>query len=455
MGSLLNPTDSTSINMKDFAIIGGGISGLSAAYYLHKRGKSFVLLEKEAEVGGALKSSVLGDYRIERGANTVAMNGPLQEIIQDLGLEAQVELPAEGNHNRYIYRSGQLHALTQSPLSLFKSSLLSRKAKFRLIREPFIKSKADPSESVAQFFSRRIGKEAYEFLVAAGLQGIYAGIPEEMHMASVMPAIVEMEADKGSLLKGLIARQKEAKQSGAPKRTIFALKRGMQSLAKGLANYLEDAIQCSAEIDEIRQTPEGFSLRVNGKVLEAKEILYTAPAHSAQMLSGLSPELATALLRIPYAPMMLLHLAYERKSLGEKQLGFGFLIPPKEGKALLGAIWNSALFEQRAKKEHFLFTLFIGGARQPHLDPEDSHAHIEQAQLEFEEIMGIKTQPVFREESFWKHAIPQYNLKHPEILSEISHAKKELPGFHLLGNYIQGVAVGDCVLKAKKWAQDL
>lgn len=437
------------------AIIGGGISGLTAAFYLHKKGIPFVLLEKEQQSGGALKSEKLDGYSLERGANTVAMNVELQEMIADLGLEAEIEKPFESSHKRYIYRNGSLHALTQSPLSLFKSSLLSRSAKWRLAREAFVSSKSDGTESVAEFFSRRIGREAYEYLVAAGLQGVYAGIAEQMHMKSVMPALVEMEEEKGSLLKGLIARQKEAKKSGAPKRSIFAVKGGMNKLAERIREVCGESIRTSTAVDKLKKTERGYQIEAEGMVFEAEQLIYAAPAHAANMLEEMSPELSRALLRIPYAPMILLHLAYDATALGQAVDGFGFLIPPKENTALLGAIWNSGIFSERSPKEKRLFTLFVGGARQPDLDPQHSRSHIEQAQQEFEKIMKIESPAVFQDLSYWKCAIPQYSMRHPEILAEIRQAQESLPNFHLIGNYIQGVSVGDCVARAKKLVASL
>lgn len=428
---------------------------MTAAFYLHKKGIPFVLLEKEGKSGGALKSDWQKGYSLERGANTVAMNAELQEIIQDLGLESEIEVPFESSHKRYIYRNGRLHALTQSPLSLFKSSLLGRSAKWRLAQEPFVSSKSNGEESVAEFFSRRIGKEAYEYLVAAGLQGVYAGIPEQMHMKSVMPALVQMEEEKGSLLKGLIARQKEAKRSGAPKRSIFAIKGGMNRLAEKIREVCGDSIQTGKEVKKLIKADAGYQLVTEQGIIEAEQVVYAAPAYAAYMLEEMSPELSRALLRIPYAPMVLLHLAYDANALGQEVDGFGFLIPPKEDTALLGAIWNSGIFAERTPENHLLFTLFVGGARQPELDPENSQSHIDKARKEFEKIMGIESSPTFQDLSFWKNAIPQYNMQHPEILDEIRQAKEALPDFHLIGNFIQGVSVGDCVARAKKLVDSL
>ncbi|MEM8889910.1 MAG: hypothetical protein AAGD28_18180 [Bacteroidota bacterium] len=186
-----------------------------------------------------------------------------------------------------------------------------------------------------------------------------------------------------------------------------------------------------------------------------EKVVYAAPAHVADILEEMAPELARSLLRIPYAPMILLHLAYELKTIGRAVDGFGFLVPPKENTALLGAIWNSGIFSDRTPEEQKLFTLFVGGARQPDLDPQASQKHIKQAQKEFETIMGIKREPAFQDLTYWKYAIPQYSMQHPEILEEIGRAQEALPNFHLIGNFIQGVSVGDCVARAKKLAESL
>jgi len=433
----------------DYAIIGAGISGLSAAYYLKKLGKKIVLLEKSGKVGGALSSEQTEGFLLERGANTVAMNQELADMLEDLNLSAGVEFPQEQSHKRFIYRNDQLHALAQHPLSLFRSSLLSSKAKLRLLKEPFIRSRSSEKESVAEFFSRRIGTEAYEYLVAAGLQGVYAGIPEKMSMGAILPAIVKMEKEKGSLLKGLIAQQKAAKKSKAPKRRIFALKQGMGHLCESLGNVVREELRLNTTITEIRKTAEGFKVETDSNLFQAKELIYAAPAHGAKMLATLAPDLAKNLLSVSYAPMILLHLAYETEDIGQSCDGFGFLIPPKENKSLLGAIWNSALFPDRAKKGNFLFTVFVGGASHPELSPQNSAALIEGAQKEFEAIMKIDGKAVFRDMSFWQEAIPQYGLDHLTLLEKIETELKKHPGLHLLGNYLQGVSVGDCVKRAK------
>lgn len=439
----------------DVAIIGGGISGLSAAYYLQKQAKSFVLLEKNEKVGGALNSERIGAYFLERGANTVAMNAELQELIEDLQLADALDFPHEHSHKRYIYRNNALHGLTQHPLSLFKSNLLSRKGKFRLAKEPFISSKSSGVESIAEFFTRRIGVEAYEFLVAAGLQGVYAGIPEEMSMAAVMPALLEMEQAKGSLLKGLIARQKEARKSGAPKRSIFSLKGGMTQLCTAIAAKLGERLRLNSPVLGVTYAEKKYTVETEQGSYLANQLIYAAPAYAASFLNRMAPGLSQGLLSIPYAPMVLLHLAYNKEEIGQSCEGFGFLIPPKEKKALLGAIWNSALFKGKAKTGDMLFTLFVGGARKPDIHPDQSTEHILQARKEFEEIMRISSGPEFEEISFWQHAIPQFGLDHLEILKHIQLEQAKFPGLHLIGNYLQGVSVGDCVKRAKALVETL
>lgn len=426
-------------------ILGGGVSGLGAAYRLFKAQKDFALLEKNADLGGILGSCQLGGITFDRGAASLVKHPFLAELIQDLDLEAEVLYASAAGKKRYIYRNRDLHEVKPHPLHfLMKNSLLSWSAKFRALKEPWVqKSDENKHQSVAAFMRHRFGSELTELMVKPVLGGIYAGDAEKMEMRSAIPKIWEMEQKYGSLIKAL-------SKNKAPKREVVNFKGGNMRLVSALAKRMEKHIFTDTAVEGIEYKGGFFEVKVmqHGKPLTyvTEKLISTLPAYiAAGLFEKMSPDLSAVLQSFEYAPVMQLYLVYPEKAVSRPLDSFGYLIPPIEKQPYLGALWNTAVFPQNSEKGKYGFTLFLGGALQGNILAKKPEKCMHQARMAFEQTMGIGQAPVAMDYYFWKKGIPQYELGHQEKAKRIQAILPKFPGLQLSGNYLKGVAVTDCL----------
>ncbi len=427
-------------------VLGAGISGLSAAYHLQKAGKEVLIVDKNTQPGGVIQSVEKQGYILDFGANSASMTPRLSEVIEDLGLQEDLQEPTAAAANRYIARDGVLHRVYPSPKFIFGTDLLSRSAKWRLAREPFIGPADARDETVEAFFSRRLGREAFEYLVEPVLGGIYAGVPARMHMASVMPRLIEWEREHGSLFQGMTAARKAGGSGG---RQLFSFRKGMQQLPLSIAEKLGDRLLLGQKITKIIATKAGFEVQIEKQgekqKIRCQQLTWALPASQYALLKHISLQATEALAQIPYVSMGMLFLGFEREQISHSMDGFGFLVPTKESRELAGAIWNSAIFPNRAPEGKALFTLFVGGGRNPFSSQAAAASAAIEAQKQFKSLMGISGDAGFEHFHFWPQAIPQYEMGHPGILAELAAAEAAVEGLRFLGNFRKGVSVGDCV----------
>jgi oxygen-dependent protoporphyrinogen oxidase len=430
----------------EYLILGAGLSGLSSAYRLQKEGKDLLIVDKNLQPGGVIRSVEKSGYLMDFGANSAAMTPELNEMIEDLDLQKDIQEPTAAAANRYIARDGKLHRVYPSPKFLLSTDLLSRSAKWRLASEPWRAKGNGASESVQDFFSRRLGKEAFEYLVDPVLGGIYAGVPARMHMASVMPRLVDWESEHGSLFKGMQAARKAGSSGG---RRIFSFQQGMQQLPLRIADRLGENLLLDRTITKITKADSSFQVEIayqgEQHSIQCQKLVWTLPANQYALLKYISPEATEALAKIPYVSMGMLFLGFDQSQIQHSMDGFGFLVPSKESKELAGAIWNSAIFPNRAPEGKALFTLFVGGGRNPFANQEEAETAAEAAKRQFKKLMGVSGDADFEHLYFWPQAIPQYEMEHPVILAELKATEAAVPGLHFVGNYRNGVSVGDCV----------
>lgn len=443
----------------DCVILGAGLTGLSAAYHLKQTGKRILLLEKQEKVGGVIQTVKQDGFQMDLGANTTAITPLIQSLVKDLGLEKELLKAKQTANTRYLCRNQRLHKVYPSPKFLLSTKLLSTRGKWQLIREPWRKAAGSVKESVADFFIRRLGEEAYTYMLEPVLGGIYAGNPRHMSMEAVMPRLKTWESEHGSLFKGMIASRKEAKANGTPARTICSFQEGMQTLPLAIGRSLGSDLLCGAEVIGIHK--EGRQYRIVYRRQEQEEsvltpqLIWALPAYRGAFLRNIDTALASALEAIPYVPMNMLYVAYRASDIGRARDGFGFLVPEKESHSLLGAIWNSAIFSGRVPKGHELFTLFVGGGRKIMHTEAERQETLKEAQQMFELLMDIQAPPVLRQTYTWQHAIPQYGLNHLEIRRQLREAEHRHPGLFLAGNFRAGVSVGDCLEAGKAVAEGI
>jgi oxygen-dependent protoporphyrinogen oxidase len=440
-------------------VIGAGISGLVAAYLLQKEGFNVTVLEQKDAVGGSIETIKENGFLFDRGPNSGLETTPIiSQLVEELKLKDQFVYANKEGNKRYILRDGILHALPMSPPAFFRSKLFSVKAKLRLMREPFVgKSKEGYYQSIAEFVTRRLGKEFLDYAINPFVAGVYAGRPEELSVKSAFPKLYALEEEYGGLITGTIRtirKRKKSREVSKQSAKMFSFKDGMKVLPEAIMKKLGKDVRTGADVLSIRKTSEGkygvtYKDSHQNLTLLADVVLSTVPAFKAADLFGhFDNDLVKHLKEIYYPPVLVLYLVYERSAIGQALDGFGFLIPEKEGKSFLGAIWSSVIFPNRTDESKAAFTLFIGGSRDAGFVDDVEENVIDRARREFEIIMKINNRPVHISKRFWDKAIPQYNIGYVEHENYFDHFEKDNKGIILSGNFRGGISVGDCIKNA-------
>jgi oxygen-dependent protoporphyrinogen oxidase len=435
-------------------IIGAGISGLTTAYLLHKDGFDVTVLEKNDKVGGSIETITEDGFLFDRGPNSALETTPIiAQLVEELNLKDE------------FLRNDRLHALPMSPPAFLKSKLFSGKAKLRLFAEPLIgKSQDGYYQSVAEFVKRRLGQEFLDYAINPFVAGVFAGNPEDLSVKSAFPKLYALEEEYGGLIKGTIKsvrKRKKRKEKSKHSAKMFSFKNGMKVLPESIAKHLGNRVKLSANVFSIKKTGDGdYGITYKGGTqnltLLTDILLLTIPAYSTSELIGhYDSDLKNHLDNVYYPPVLVLYLGYNKADIGQALDGFGFLIPSKENKSFLGAIWSSVIFPNRANENTASFTLFIGGARSPGFVNENEETVISNAKAEFEELMKINGKPIYAKKRFWPKAIPQYSLGYVEHENYFDHFEIDNKGIFLSGNYRGGISVGDCIQNAEKVAEKI
>lgn len=467
----------------DSIIIGAGISGLSAAYYLKHAGRNVLLLESSDHVGGVIQSFDADGFLLERGPNSLRGTHEFLDLVDELKLKDEL-VTANPKAPAYVYFQQALHPVPMSPLALINTKLLSTKAKWRLLREPFIAVRRDTTEeTLASFVRRRLGNEVLERLVAPFVSGVYAGDPEHLSVQASFARLAELEASSGSIFKGAIRAARAARANkDRPGRSLrpyrlCGFQDGLQTLTNALATALGDCLVTEARVHSVSQS-SGLKWEIGDKrakspisnlnfeityehhqqlqtVETASLILATPSFAAAQLLTELAPELAALLAEIPYTALVAVPLAYRVSQIARHLDGFGFLAPRGQGLRTLGSIWNSSLFANRAPDGFVLTNNFIGGETDREAIQLSDEELIQIVHGDLQRVLGITGEPHRLPITRWQRAIPQYNLGHAARVATIEAVLTRRPGLWLAGNYLHGVALGDCLKGGKEIAEQV
>lgn len=458
----------SSVTTHDTIIIGGGISGAAALHWLARSGATPLLLESSPSLGGVIATRrTPAGALVETGPNTLQFsNRSLVEMIDELGLGEQILQPGAVASNRYVMRDGQLIPLPTSPKSFRKSPLFSSATRRRVLGE-FLsppKPSTDPDESVAAFVERHFGREILEYAVDPFVSGIFAGDPERLSLRNAFPRFHAIEAEHRSMLRGMMkamrARKRAQKQSGeaAPtRRGIFSFTEGLGALPQAIAARWGRMVRTNTQATAVVRAADGWQVRTSdGSVYTAPSIvLATTAGTAASLLNPIDAEGAAALRGIEHPPVLVMHSLYRRESVEHPLDGFGMLMPRLERRRILGSLFSSSLFPNRAPEGTVLLTSFIGGARAPELTTCSREEAEYVVHGELRRTLGICAPPVEVTHTLWPAAIPQYTIGYERTLEALSAVEARHPGLHLLGSYRGGVAVGDTVQSARTLAEQL
>lgn len=431
----------------DVLVIGGGLSGLAVAHGILARGATVEVLEAAAHAGGVIGTSRRDGALVEAGPNSARTTPPLEKLIDALGIRGErIDARVEAA-TRFIVRDSKLVALPMSPPAFLTSSTFSLRAKLRVLREPFIApAPPDADESVAAFVRRRLGTEILDYAVDPFVSGVYAGDPEELSVAAAFPRLHALEQRFGSLIKGEI---RSARGSARLVTGSFSFRGGMQTLPGALVRAV-GRVTIGVRVQRIERTSDGTWTATGMRggdpiVRRAKAIVLAVPSYdAATLVRELAPGAARALAAITYAPVASVAAMYHRDDVRHSLAAFGFLVPKAERRQILGTLFSSSMFEDRAPEGSVLLTAFVGGRRAPHL------AAVDDAQLaalvhgDLAALLGAHN-PACTAITRWPNAIPQYTLGHRERLRSIEEAEGALSGLRFSANYRGGISIGDCV----------
>jgi protoporphyrinogen/coproporphyrinogen III oxidase len=444
--------------MAAVAVIGAGLTGLTTAYRLKQRGNRVVVYEASDRAGGSIKTVRRDGYLAELGPSSLATPSPLvAALLADLGIDAARVPASPAARHRYIVRKGRLTRLPMSPAELLTTRLLSNSAKLAVFMEPLVDGVDSPlEESVAAFVRRRFNQEVLDYIVNPFIAGMFSGDPEQLSVRHATPRLYALERTHGSVLKALVQmmrNQREGSQTTGWSAGVISFRGGLQEIPDAILRELNSDIRLRAPVTQLRKGSNGWTV---GAAFQAPElfdaVVYAAPAHCLDEidLDIAGAEKLSTLASIFHPPVAVVALGFRRDRVSHPLDGYGFLTPEVERKRVLGAIFSSSLFPERAPEGHVLVTAFVGGTRDPDLVQADPQTLTARVLDDLRGLLGTGGEPTFRAIQVWPKAIPQYVLGYGRFKEIAEDAERRNPGLVLAGTYRDGVSLGDAVASAEQ-----
>lgn len=440
------------------AVLGAGITGLTAAWHLARAGMDVTVFERSARVGGAIGAVRRDGWLHELGPNSLLEgSADVAAFIDAVGLGPRRLYATPAAKQRYIVRGGELVAMPASPPAFLTTRLFSWRAKLGLVGEVWRpRAPKDAEETVAAFVLRRLGREFLDYAINPFVGGVYAGDPALLSVRHAFPKLHALEQQHGSLLRGAFKRRNT---SGGPKGRIFSFPDGLGELPDALARSLGTAVRLAHGVTTVRRRRQDWQVDFEASGTRGTEsfsaVVCALPADALAGLAFEGPEPADTLqlLReIKQPPVVSVFTGYRRADIPHPLDGFGFLVPQVERRPLLGTLFSSTLFPGRAPEGFVALTSFVGGMRNPELTELGDDALVARVHEELTLLLGASAQPAFVHLQRWPRAIPQYTLGYQRFKDAISQVESASPGLFIGGNARDGISLANCIESGRRLA---
>lgn len=451
-------------NRADVVVVGAGLTGLTTAFYAKKQGLKVVVIEKSNQVGGVIQTIHDNGFVFESGPNTGVLSHPeVVELFEDLAGHCKLETANKKAKRRLIWKSGQWHALPSGLIKAIKTPLFTTHDKLRILGEPFRKKGDNPYESVAELVKRRLGESYLDYAVDPFISGVYAGDPSKLITVFALPKLYALEQNYGSFIKGGFKKAFEKKDPRLKKATreVFSTENGLGSMINAIASSIgDDNILLNANNTAITPLQDGYEVKTTaaGETLtfSSKYIVTTTDAETLPILLPFVPSAdLISITNLRYAKVMQVILGFKKWE-GSPLNAFGGLVPSKEKRNILGILFTSSFFHNRAPVNGALLSVFVGGIKRPELFEFSDTELKELVFREVKEMMQLNNvNPdivhIFR----YLKAIPQYERSSEERFQAIENIQSRYPGLILAGGIRNGIGMADRIKQARDIAESM
>lgn len=442
--------------MTSTGIIGGGITGLTKAFRLLQQGVDVTVWESGPRAGGALQSFRVGDWLAEGGPNSIQdSDAAVGELVAALNLESRLLEASTEAKRRYIVRNKKPVLVPNSAVSAVTTSLFSWKAKFGILGEPFRPVSSTPDETLASFVRRRLGQEFLDYAINPMVGGIFAGDPEQLSVSHAFGKVKALEDEFGSLIKGAIGRARQRRRDSHPphKKRVLSFPDGLSELTDALVSALGDRVKTGHPVTRVRACPAGgYWVTVDPAAAEVHvdQLVFagTLPSLAHIQFDKLSALPDPVLSAMTYAPAVSVTTGFHREQVAHPLDGFGVLVPEVEGMNILGTLFTSSIFPQRAPSDGVTLTTFVGGMRSPALTECSDEELLALVLSDLDTLLDVHGKPEFVHITRWPKAIPQYELGFETLLERMKTIESANLGFSFAGNYRTGISLDACIRNA-------
>lgn len=447
-------------------IIGGGISGVAAAFWVDKMlaeegiDGDIKLLEQNDNLGGSIDTVKKEGYSIEAGPNGFLNSKPhTLQLFEDANLSYNLLPSDDAARKRFIMRNSKLVKLPEKPGEFFSSDILSFRGKLRVTAELFIpKKKDDKDETVAEFATRRLGKEACEYLISPMVSGVFAGDPYKLSLKSCFSVIADLEETYGGLFKGMLKKKNKKSGPAGPGGVLTSYKGGLINSINDLTLKTKNVEYRLGEgVTRVTKSEGKFHVKTaSANEFDFDHLIVACPSYVAsEFLKGVDSELVDSLSQIHYAPAFVVGFGFNEDDVKHDLDGFGYLIPPKENRKILGALFTSSIFPERAPDGKKLVRVIMGGDRNPWILDKPEEELVLIALEGINDTLGVKGHPEVVQYFKWNKAIPQYYRGHSEIVSSVENASERIGNLYIGGNVLYGIGINDCTRTSFEIAEKL